>query len=245
MVNMKLEVCCYSINDVITAINHGADRIEFCAGRNEGGLTPSYGDLLQLSQLKLPVAIHPIIRPRGGDFYYSQTEINSMINDIQLARELDYPGVVFGCLVTNGQLDIINLLKLIKAADGLSITFHRAFDVCVDPILALNQLNDLGIDRILTSGQQQDAVKGIKLIEQLHQLSQSTLIMPGCGIRSTNLALFKAIGITEFHSSASRSLPSPMQYQNQNVCMSHTKQDEFIRFSIDPDELEKMKQLLL
>lgn len=241
---MKLEICCYSIDDIIIASKNGADRIEFCAGRSDGGLTPSYGDLLQLAQLNLPIAIHPIIRPRGGDFNYSQTEINSMLNDIRLVRELHYPGVVFGCLRTDGHIDLPNMKKLINAAEDLSITFHRAFDVCVSPIAALNQLNQLGISRLLTSGQQQDAVKGAKLIAQLQQLTDSTIIMPGCGIRSNNLAQFLDFGITEFHSSASKSSPSPMQYKNHNVCMSHTQQDEFLRYSIDADEIQKMRQLL-
>ncbi|MCT6875712.1 copper homeostasis protein CutC [Frischella perrara] len=241
---MKLEICCYSIDDVILAFNNGADRIEFCSGRSDGGLTPSYGDLLQLSQLNLPIPIHPIIRPRGGDFLYSQCEINTMLMDIELVRNLNYSGIVFGCLQANGHIDIKNIEKLLHAAQGLSVTFHRAFDVCHDPILALKQLNELGVNRLLTSGQQQDATKGIKLIEQLHKLTQSTLIMPGCGVRSSNIENFKAIGITEFHSSASLSYPSPMQYQNHNVTMSHNKNDEFLRYGIDPHEIQTMKALL-
>lgn len=241
---MKLEICCYSIDDVNIAITNGADRIEFCSGRSDGGLTPSYGELLQLSQLGSTIPIHPIIRPRGGDFYYSQTELTSMLNDISLSKQLNFAGVVVGCLKPNGELDLPNLEKFINAADGLSITFHRAFDVCAKPLLALKQLNELGVDRILTSGQQHNAVVGITLIEQLHALNTSTIIMPGCGVRSSNLEQFIQLGLTEFHSSASQTLPSRMQYQNLNVNMSHSSNDEFVRFAVDGNEVKKMKQLL-
>lgn len=241
---MKLEICCYSIEDIKIAYKNGADRIEFCAGRSDGGLTPSYGDLLQASQLNLPIPIHPIIRPRGGDFYYNQAEINSMIDDITLVRELKFAGVVFGCLVPSGLIDLSNLKKLINAAEGLAITFHRAFDVCDKPFLALQQLNDYGVHRLLTSGQQQNALKGIHLIERLHDQTQSTIIMPGCGIRADNLEEFIELGLSEFHSSATQSIPSPMQYKNLNVNMSHTKNDEFLRYIVDAVEIQKMKKLL-
>lgn len=242
---MKLEICCYSIEDVLIAQQNGADRIEFCAGRSDGGLTASYGDLYQLSQLLLPIPIHPIIRPRGGDFCYSQYEINTMINDIKLLRDLNFTGVVFGCLHTDGHIDLKNMTKLIHAADGLSITFHRAFDVCINPLLSLQQINDLGINRLLTSGQQATAVDGIQLISQLTQNSTSTIIMPGCGLRSSNIQQFKQLGLTEFHSSASKTIASPMIYKNQNVSMSNSQKDEFLRYCADGDEIFKMKQFII
>ncbi|WP_392562552.1 copper homeostasis protein CutC [Orbus sturtevantii] len=242
---MKLEICCYSIDDVMIAQQNGADRIEFCAGRSDGGLTPSYGDLLQLSQLNLAIPIHPIIRPRGGDFYYSQTEISTMIHDIELVRELNFAGVVFGALTLSATLDIKNLSRLINAAKGLSLTFHRAFDVCKHPLMALQQLQTLGFHRLLTSGQKATATAGIKLIEQLNHYSEHLTIMPGCGVKSSNLQRFIDIGLSEFHSSATKVMPSPMLYQNSEVNMSHTKQNESLCYTIDSDEVKKMKKLMI
>ncbi|WP_392564266.1 copper homeostasis protein CutC [Orbus wheelerorum] len=241
---MKLEICCYSIDDIIVAAQSGADRIEFCAGRSDGGLTPSYGDLLQLSQLNLPIPIHPIIRPRGGDFYYSQSEINTMINDIKLVHDLNFAGVVFGALTLSATLDIENLTRLIEAAKGLSLTFHRAFDVCKNPLITLEQLHDLGFHRLLTSGQKNTALEGINLIEQLHNSSKNLIIMPGCGIKSANLQQFINIGISEFHSSATKTILSPMQHQNSDVSMSHTQNNESLRYTIDINEVQKMKYLI-
>jgi len=244
LINMKLEICCYSIDDVIIAQQNGADRIEFCAGRSDGGITPSYGDLLQLSQLNLTIPIHPIIRPRGGDFYYSQREINTMINDIKLVRELNFAGVVLGALTLEATLDIKNLTHLMRAAQGLSLTFHRAFDVCKDPLGTLKQLQDLGFNRLLTSGQKATAVAGIELIKQLNHCSKEVIIMPGCGIKSTNLQQFIDIGINEFHSSATKTVLSPMLHLNSDVSMSHTSSDESQRYILNFDEVQKMKKLI-
>lgn len=241
---MKLEICCYSIEDIKTALHHGVDRIEFCAGRSDGGLTPSYGDLLQLSQLNLPIAIHPIVRPRGGDFHYNQTEINTIINDIKLIRELNFAGVVFGALTPNGHLDLKTLAKSICAADGLSMTFHRAFDVCKDPFTTLDLLDDLGFDRLLTSGQQSIAINGLDLIQRLNERSKTITVMPGSGVKSHNLKQFIISGLTEFHSSATKTIPSPMQYLNPDVCMSHCQNDESIRYTLDIDEINKMKMIM-
>lgn len=241
---MKLEICCYSIDDIKLALANGADRIEFCAGRSDGGLTPSYGDLVQLAELKLMIPIHPIVRPRGGDFYYSQTEITSMLNDIKLIKNLGFAGVVFGALNQFGQLDISNLTKLLTAAEGLSLTFHRAFDVCQDPLNTLKQLEDLGFNRILTSGQKATAIDGIPLLEQLNHHKQTIIIMPGCGVKASNIQQLRDIGLTEFHASASKTIPSPMQYLNPDVSMSHTQNNESLRYMVDIDEVKKMKALI-
>ncbi|WVD61731.1 copper homeostasis protein CutC [Orbus mooreae] len=241
---MKLEICCYSIEDIKIAFAAGADRIEFCAGRSDGGLTPSYGDLVQLSELKLPIPIHPIIRPRGGDFYYNQTEINTMLKDIELIKELGFSGVVFGALDVLGNIDTQNITRLIKASAGLSMTFHRAFDVCNNPLMVQKQLEDLGFNRLLTSGQKATAIDGIGLIEQLNKQSQSMIIMPGCGVKSNNIQQLLDVGVTECHSSASKTIDSPMQYINQDVSMSHSQNSEFLRYVVDANEVKKMQTII-
>lgn len=242
---MKLEICCYSVHDALVAAAHGADRIELCSGRSDGGLTPSYGELLQASQADFDIPVHPIVRPRGGDFCYNTSEIQSMLNDILKIKEFGFSGVVIGCLDINGLLDLTVMKKLIHAANGLSITFHRAFDVCKDPFVTMQQLADLGVERILTSGQQATAEKGIALLTTLQSQNQKPIIMAGSGVNSDNISLFIAAGLQEFHASASKKIDSTMQYRNPNVYMSQHKNDEFALFQIDANEVNKMKQQVI
>ncbi|XKM13212.1 copper homeostasis protein CutC [Orbaceae bacterium ac157xtp] len=240
----KIEICCYTLEDAQIAEKAGADRIELCSGRNEGGLTPSYGQLIAVrEQINIPV--HSIIRPRGGDFCYSQSDLKVIKNDLSLIKELGFAGVVIGMLKPNGQIDVERLKQLIKLVDGLSITFHRAFDVCCDPYLALKQLTDLGINRILTSGQKANAVEGLPLILELSQLSQGTIIMPGCGIRANNIKLFNHPLIHEIHTSASTAVASKMIYQNTDVNMSQNPTDEYLNYQVDPHIVKKIKTHLI
>lgn len=195
--------------------------MELCAGIPEGGTTPSYGEIKTAQALTSYIDINVIIRPRGGDFLYTPAEIESMLQDIELCRELKVHGVVFGCLTKDGDVDVELMRRLIDAARPLSITCHRAFDVCRDPFVALEQLIDLGCDRILTSGQQSDAVKGIPLIAELvKRAAGRIIIMPGCGVRESNIAKIEAeTGAKEFHTSARRIIYSRMEYRNENVPM--------------------------
>lgn len=195
--------------------------MELCAGIPEGGTTPSYGEIKTAQALTSHIDINVIIRPRGGDFLYTPAEIESMLQDIELCRELKVHGVVFGCLTKDGDVDVELMRRLIDAARPLSITCHRAFDVCRDPFVALEQLIDLGCDRILTSGQQSDAVKGIPLIAELvKRAAGRIIIMPGCGVRESNIAKIEAeTGAKEFHTSARRIIYSRMEYRNENVPM--------------------------
>ncbi len=195
--------------------------MELCAGIPEGGTTPSYGEIKTAQALTSHIDINVIIRPRGGDFLYTPAEIESMLQDIELCRELKVHGVVFGCLTKEGDVDVELMRRFIDAARPLSITCHRAFDVCRDPFVALEQLIDLGCDRILTSGQQSDAVKGIPLIAELVKRADGRIIiMPGCGVRESNIAKIEAeTGAKEFHTSARRIIYSRMEYRNENVPM--------------------------
>ncbi len=161
-----LEVCCYSMACAREAERCGADRIELCAAPQEGGLTPSYGVLVSAREaITLPV--HPIVRPRGGDFCYTEEEFAAMLNDIRMVRDLGFPGLVTGVLDADGQVDIPRMKKIMAAAGPLAVTFHRAFNLCADPRQAWKTLGELGVKRILTSGQQSSAEKGISLITEL------------------------------------------------------------------------------
>lgn len=178
-----IEICANSAQSCVEAEAGGATRVELCAGIPEGGTTPSYGEIKTAKALTSKIDINVIIRPRGGDFLYTEAEVQSMLLDIELCKELKVHGVVFGCLTKDGDIDVPLMRRLIEAAKPLSVTCHRAFDVCRDPFTALEQLIELGCDRILTSGQQSDAVKGIPLIAELVKRADGRIIiMPGCGV---------------------------------------------------------------
>ncbi len=235
-----IEICANSAQSCVEAEKGGATRVELCAGIPEGGTTPSYGEIKMSQQLTSDIDINVIIRPRGGDFLYTETEVNSMLLDIEMCKQLGVHGVVFGCLTEDGNIDVKLMKRLIEAAKPLSVTCHRAFDVCKDPFLALEQLIELGCDRILTSGQQSDAVKGIPLIKQLVEKSAGRIIiMPGCGVRENNISLIeKETGATEFHTSARSIVYSKMKYRNENVPMgSNIVSSEFETVQTDREKV--------
>ena len=217
-----IEICANSAQSCVEAEAGGARRVELCAGIPEGGTTPSYGEIHMAQKLTSTIDINVIIRPRSGDFLYTPTEVESMFLDIELAKQLKIHGVVFGCLTKQGDIDVPLMRRLIDASRPLSVTCHRAFDVCRDPFVALEQLIELGCDRILTSGQQPDAVQGIPMIKELVQRAgERMIIMPGCGVREDNIARIEAeTGAKEFHTSARSVICSGMEYRNENVPMS-------------------------
>ncbi|MDR1408086.1 MAG: copper homeostasis protein CutC [Tannerella sp.] len=216
-----IEICANSAQSVVEAEAGGARRVELCAAIPEGGTTPCYGEIRTAQALTSSIDIHVIVRPRGGDFLYTRAEVQSMLYDIDMARQLGVQGVVFGCLTEKGDVDTALMKRLVEAAGPLSVTCHRAFDVCRNPLEALEQLIDLGCDRILTSGQQADAVQGIPLIARLiRQAAGRIIIMPGCGVRENNIArIEKETGAAEFHTSARSVLQSRMVYRNEHVPM--------------------------
>ena len=236
-----LEICCYSAACALTAQHHGADRIELCAAPKEGGLTPSLGVLKRVRQT-VTIPVHPIVRPRGGDFCYDDEEFAAMLEDILLIRELGFPGLVTGVLDEEGQVDEPRMQQIMHAANGMSVTFHRAFDMCADPLQAADILGQLGVARILTSGQQASAEKGLALITELNARPGTPIIMAGAGVRAGNLENFLNAGVQEVHSSAGQLTPSPMRYRNTGLSMSaDTSADEYSRYSVDGDAVAVMK----
>ena len=237
------EVCANSVESCVAAQQGGADRVELCAAIPEGGTTPSYGEMT-VARRMLDIRLHAIIRPRGGDFLYTEAEIQSMLLDIELCKQLGVHGVVFGCLTQEGDIDVPLMRRLIEAAKPLSVTCHRAFDVCRDPFAALEQLIELGCDRILTSGQQSTAEKGIPLLKQLvEKAGDRIIIMPGCGVRENNIARIEAeTGAKEFHTSARSVVYSQMAYRKEEVPMgSSAVTSEFETVQTDR---EKVKQFV-
>ncbi len=225
----KIEVCTNSVASCVEAQKGGAMRVELCAGIPEGGTTPSQGTIAITREL-IEIPIHVIIRPRAGDFLYSPEEIRVMERDIAVAKDCGANGVVIGCLTPKGEIDCKLTERLVKCADGLSITFHRAFDMCVDPMKALEELINLGCNRILTSGQMPTAEAGIPLLRKLVEKSAGRIIiLPGCGINENNIwKIAKETGAEEFHLSAREAIPSGMTYRNPKVSMGGTVQvDEY------------------
>ncbi len=239
-----LEICCYGIDCAVAAGQGGADRIELCAAPKEGGLTPSAGMLRGVRQ-RVSIPVHPIIRPRGGDFCYSAGEFSVMLDDIAFVRELGYPGLVTGVLDEDGDVDMLRMEKVMAAAQGMAVTFHRAFDMCRDPFLAQTQLAELGVARILTSGQAPNAEAGLSLITELKRHRATPIIMAGAGVRPGNIEAFVAAGVEELHSSASMTQPSPMRYRQATVSMlSGEAADEFNRYAVDVEAVAAMKAVL-
>ena len=239
-----IEICANSAQSCVEAEMGGASRVELCAGIPEGGTTPSYGEIKTAQALTSTIAINVIIRPRGGDFLYTEAEVEAMLLDIELCKQLGVHGVVFGCLTSEGDIDVPLMRRLIEAAKPLSVTCHRAFDVCRDPFAALEQLIELGCDRILTSGQQSTAEKGIPLLKQLvERAGQRIIIMPGCGVREGNIARIEAeTGAREFHTSARSVVHSQMRYRKEEVPMgSSAVTSEFETVQTDR---EKVKQFV-
>lgn len=224
MKNFQFEICTNSVESCIAAQEGGANRVELCAGIPEGGTTPSYGEIATAREVLTHTKLHVIIRPRGGDFLYSPVEIKTMLKDIEIARRLGADGVVFGCLTADGEIDIPVMQQLMAASKGLSVTFHRAFDVCRNPHKALEQLIELGCDRILTSGQQANAEAGIPLLKELQQEAAGRIILlAGCGVNENNIRrIAEKTGIEEFHFSARESIKSGMEYKNEAVSMGGT-----------------------
>ena len=167
--DFKFEVCANGVESCLAAQEGGADRVELCAGIPEGGTTPSYGEIKTARRMLTSTRLHVIIRPRGGDFLYTPLELERMLADISMCKELGVDGVVFGCLTKDGEVDMDANRRLMQCAEGMSVTFHRAFDMCRNPQKALEDIIALGFDRILTSGQQPDAMSGAPLLKQLNE----------------------------------------------------------------------------
>ncbi|MBZ7673675.1 copper homeostasis protein CutC [Klebsiella grimontii] len=239
-----LEVCCYSMECALEAQRRGADRIELCAAPQEGGLTPSLGVLKSVREA-VTIPVHPIIRPRGGDFCYTAGEFAAMLDDVAAVKDLGFPGLEIGILDADGRVDRARMKKIMAAAGTLAVTFHRAFDMCANPRQASVELAELGIQRILTSGQQASAEKGISLIRELISQSDTPIIMAGAGVRAANLPLFLQAGVKEVHTSAGQWLPSPMRFRNPGLSMStDAEADEYLRYAVNGEAVAEMKKII-
>ncbi len=240
--NYIIEIATADFSTTAAAVEGGADRIELCAALTEGGTTPSQG-MIRTCREHFAVDLFPIIRPRGGDFLYSDEEFEIMKQDILFCRELQCDGVVAGLLLRNGNIDIERTKKLIALAYPMEFTFHRAFDRCKDPYLAMEELIDAGCTRILTSGQQPAAPGGQELIAQLVEKAKGRIvIMPGSGVRKENiLELAQKTKATEFHSSLRSKSESMMDFRHPAFSSS---EESYQNPYINPEEVKALRLAL-
>jgi copper homeostasis protein len=243
---MLLEIACFSLEAAILAEEAGADRIELCAGPLEGGLTPSFS-MISLAKSILKIPIHVMIRPREGDFLYSNRELKSMEYDIEMIKDASIEGVVLGLLKSDGSIDIANLTRMVRLAEPMNITFHRAFDLTKDSFQALSDIINSGSRRILTSGQRPTAPEGKDLIAKLIQSASGKIkIMPGGGVDSSNIEdLCRCTSAKELHASARRIIKGGMIYSNPHVNLhaGSAIQDNSVLLP-DPEQIREMKKEL-
>jgi copper homeostasis protein len=237
-----IEIATSDFTTTQSAVEGGADRIELCANLAEGGTTPSYGQLKKCREA-FTIFLYTIIRPRGGDFLYTDEEFEIMLKDVTFCKELICDGIVTGLLNADGTIDINRTAKLAEAAYPLGVTFHRAFDRCRDPFEALEQLIEIGCERILTSGQQPAAPDGVELIAQLNKAAdERIIIMPGSGVRKENIKMLaEKTGCTEFHSSLRGKANSRMEFIHPAFAAST---ESYFNNYIDTGEVKALKESL-
>jgi copper homeostasis protein len=209
----KLEICCYNLESALIAADAGADRVELCADPGAGGTTAGIG-LIKTVRKKINIELYPIIRIRGGDFLFSDEEFKVMLHDVEACKSAGCDGIVLGMLLSDGRVDKTHVSRLIEKAYPMGVCFHRAFDWTRNPFEALEDIIDIGCERILTSGQQPSAILGAPLIRDLIVQADSRIqIMPGSGVRTANITdLTSETGATQFHSSARIFKKSSMDY---------------------------------
>ena len=247
MATPLIEICVEGIDGFLAAQRAGADRVELCASLIEGGITPSFGTVRRaLEAAHIPV--HVIVRPRGGDFFYSGDEFASMLQDIAELKRLGVAGVVVGCLNRDGTIDEERMSALAREAEGINVTCHRAFDMTRNPFAAMEALIRCGIGRVLSSGQRDTALEGRELLRDLVKAADSRIIILGCGgLEHADIAAIRDFtGLKELHFAALRDIPSPMAYRNPNVGMGGSDLDREYRLTVTDEDLvaEKIKAAL-
>jgi copper homeostasis protein len=238
-----LEVCIDAVDSAIAAQRGGADRVELCSNLPEGGVTPSAGLIAAVRQ-SISIDLHVMIRPRGGDFLYSEQELAAMERDIATAKNEGANAVVFGLLDCDGNVDVERTKRLVALASPLRTTFHRAFDMSADLFSSLRALQTTGVHRVLTSGGKQTAAEGIETIAQLVKTAgNAPAIIAGSGINTNNVRdLLEKTGAREIHASLRDPLPSSMRYRNRGVSMGAEQGLEYHRLVVQEEKVRNLLQ---
>ena len=243
MKTIKYELCSYSVEACHVAARLGVNRVELCASPAEGGVTPSMAAIECASHIP-GIDVSVMIRPRGGDFLYTESEFRTMLLDIAHARQAGATGVVFGILTADGRVDLARTRALVEAAQGMETTFHRAVDMTANYTEAIGDIISTGCTRILTSGGYDKALDGIDHIRQAVAIANGRIeIMAGSGVTAANALQLKATGIDALHFSAKKMVMGAMQYRNPRISMGGTTAvDEFALRTVDEEEVKRILQ---
>jgi copper homeostasis protein len=242
---MTIEIVVYNIASAMSAEKGGADRIELCDNPGEGGTTPSYGTI-EIVRQNVTLDLFVMLRPRGGDFFYTSYEFHAMKRDLSQCQKLSVDGVVFGILNPDGTIDKKRCRELINQARPLKVTCHRAFDMTRDPLEALEDCIEAGFDRILTSGHQPTAGQGAAGIASLIKHANGRIaVMPGAGVNENTVSdIVKMTGATELHFSATATVPGKMIHRNTSITgMGSEEGGEYTLRTVDPLRVKKIREL--
>jgi copper homeostasis protein len=239
----SIEVCVDSLASALAAQRGGAARIELCSALLEGGVTPSAG-LIELARAGLSIGLQVMIRPRGGDFCYTDEEFETMRRDVSVAKKMGVDGIVLGILNTNGHVDIERTRELVELARPLNVTFHRAFDMSADFFRALEDVCATGADRLLTSGGESTVEQGAPVIERLVKAARGRIAIMACGgIAEHNApSIIKQTGVREIHLGLRRAMASPMLYQNPRISMGAMPEREYQRFQVLEEDVRNLRR---
>jgi copper homeostasis protein len=240
---LAVEICVESLESAMAAERGGATRVELCSSLVEGGLTPSAG-LIALARKKISIDLHVIVRPRGGDFFYTPDEFDTMQRDVLTAKELGADGLVFGILRSDGTVDVQRTRQLVDLARPLKVSYHRAFDMSADLSRSLEDVVQTGAQRILTSGGAPTAMAGMRTLRQLVEAASGRItIMAAGGINPQNVhTIVQQTGVNEIHASLRSTVASPMQHRNQTISMGSLEGCERQRFTVLEDQVRQLLQ---
>jgi len=242
---IPLEICLDSVESAVASAQGGADRVELCADLLEGGITPSAGLIAAVRQ-KISIGLQVMIRPRGGDFCYTEAEFEIMRKDIRMARQLGANGVVFGILDPDGHIDTKRTRELVELSRPLNVTHHRAFDMALDLYRALEDVISTGADRILTSGGEATVSQGLDTISRLVRAAgDRIIIMPGGGITQDDIRrVAEQSGAREIHVGLGTEIPSPMLFRNQKIAMGSIEGYEYKRMVVQQGDVASLVESL-
>lgn len=242
---MKTELCAYSVDACRIAARLGVDRVELCASPAEGGVTPSMATIERVSKIE-GIDVSVMIRPRGGDFLYSDDEFETMLRDIAYVREAGATGVVFGILTADGKVDVERTRQLVEASKGMETTFHRAVDMTEDYEAAVEAVIAAGCNRILTSGSYDKAIDGIDNIRRAVETAKGRIeIMAGSGVVAVNAKQLANVGVDALHFSAKCMVAGAMEYRNPRISMGGSDAvDEYALRSVDENEVKEILKLI-
>ena len=242
---MKTELCAYSVDACRIAQCLGVNRVELCASPAEGGVTPSMATIERVAKIE-GIDVSVMIRPRGGDFLYSDDEFETMLRDIAYAREAGATGVVFGILTADGKVDVERTRQLVEASKGMETTFHRAVDMTEDYEVAVEAIIAAGCNRILTSGGYDKAIDGIENIRRAVEIANGRIeIMAGSGVVAANAKQLAEVGVDALHFSAKCMVAGAMEYRNPRISMGGSDAvDEYALRTVDENEVKEILKLI-